>query len=163
MSSLRFTVLVTVTSYCCVCPAAEQKKDGTVELPPVIVEGSRPKVKVRVGPLWRDEMFAPGVVWKHDHPTRLKSFLFDEDRIARGVFGSKEGLNASSARVSFQKLKWYLEDEWLVFSDQENGRVEELRLINDGWFGLTTERRNGEILKFRVTKPKLQPVKSIKQ
>jgi hypothetical protein len=160
MNLLRFTVLLPVLCGWGVCTAAEKKQDGAVELPRVVVEGSRPKVETWTGPLWKETLLVAGTVWKLDHPTRLQSFLFDEARITRGVFGTKEGMNAGSARVSLEKLTWQLEDEWLVFRDQQNRRIEELRLINDGWFRLTTERRNGEILKFRVTKPKLQPIKA---
>jgi hypothetical protein len=149
---------------CAAEPASE--KDEPVKLPPIIVEGSQPKVRTKTGPRWNEEMFLPGFILKLDHPTRTQSFLFAEGDLVRTVFGTKGVLREDgtiSAGFRPMRLRWRLEEEWLVFFDEQNRRVEELRLVREGWLSLTAERRSGEVLRFRITKPpKPKPIKIIK-
>lgn len=129
--------------------------DEAVQLPSVVVQGTQPKVRVYTGPLWKEEMLRDGTVWTIDHETFRQTFLFGERDIVRAVSTGRGTLTDGmiSAPVDLQRLRWHIEDEWLVFTEG-NVRIEELKLINDGWLYITAARRDGQKLRFRATAPR---------
>jgi hypothetical protein len=146
-------------------PGADSRKpDEIVTLPPVVVENS--PLRMPPGSRWKEELVAPGAIWKLDDAKRTQSFLFDEGALVRTVFGTKGVMHEDgSITAAFRpmRLRWRLENEWLVFVDEQNRRIEELKFVRDGLLWLSAARRSGEIVKFRITKAATpKPIKIIK-
>jgi hypothetical protein len=144
----------------CAEPAPDEK--GTVNTAPVVVEESKPKGGNDLGPRWKKSILVLGFILKLEHPTRTETLMFGEGDLLRAVTGTKAVQRDDRTTIAGfipRQLKWRVEDDWLVFYDREDHRFEALRLVQEGWFMFTTERCNGENLRFRITKPpKVKPI-----
>jgi hypothetical protein len=144
----------------CAEPAPDEK--GTVNTAPVVVEESKPKGGNDLGPRWKKTILVLGFILKLEHPTHTETLMFGEGDLLRAVSGTKAVQRDDRTTIAGfipRQLKWRVEDDWLVFYEREDHRFEALGLVQEGWFMFTTERCNGENLRFRITKPpKVKPI-----